>query len=71
MRVNKLVNKIVSENSEEKEGDGLDAHGLCKIHKKNIKFVEKNVEAMRVEVEEKLKKVKESEKEMTMKLKEI
>ena len=39
LRVNKLVNRMVSENSE--ETSALDKSSLLKLHKKSIKFVEK------------------------------
>ena len=71
MRINKLVNKVVSETAEGQpvENDKLDMSSMSKIHKKNIKFAEKTIEAMRIEVEEKLAATE--DKEMTMKLRDI
>ena len=47
MRVNKLVNKLVKENNDQEEADeeneSMDVSSLCKMHKKNIKYAEKNI----------------------------
>ena len=53
MRINKLVNKVVSEIAEgqQVEEGKLDTASMCKIHKKNIKFAEKTIESIRIEVE--------------------
>lgn len=55
MRVNKLVNKMVKEETksteDEEQGETMDLESLCKMHKKNIKYAEKNMQAVREEIE--------------------
>lgn len=63
-RANKLIYKIVKEESTEGDDDEnvdegqLDVAGLCKLHKRNTKFVEKEVTAVRIAVSAKLNEVK-------------
>ena len=54
MRVNKLVNKMVKEGTqgeEEEQGETMDLESLSKMHKKNIKYAEKNMQAIREDIE--------------------
>jgi len=54
MRVNKLVNKVVSEHAheiEQQEDAELDVESLCKLHKKNLKYAEKNMSQVRTQVQ--------------------
>lgn len=75
-RANKLIYKIVKEEGEEggddnAEEDQFDIAGLCKLHKRNTKFVEKEVTAARLAVSAKLSKLKDDDnKEWVLRLKE-
>jgi len=77
MRVNKLVNKLVSEHiqdggqgDDEEDEAQLDLGSLCKLHKRNLKYAEKEIQAVRIKVAEKVAAAESGDnKEYTLRLK--
>ena len=63
MKINKLIRKIVMTQidlSDEKpnEKDEIDLKSLCKIHKRNLKFVQQEISDNRIKVKDQILNVK-------------